>query len=187
MIAALRYLAEMFEHVGKPTQAKAMNKRASELKQRLDQLSWNGRFYRHHFAEDSSVQRDHGVDLEEQMSMSNAYALNRCLTQEQCAAVISEYQKIRSILPQGSAGEWYSIFPWFGKNGNNGPGEYMNGGVNTIVAGELARGAFEHVFEDYGVDILRRIKALAEGNDGFLDFFIRGVIEDRAESPIPSL
>ena len=38
--------------------------------------------------------------------------------------------------------------------------QYMNAGVTPIVAGELARGAFAHGFERYGVDILRRLTEL---------------------------
>ncbi len=39
---------------------------------------------------------------------------------------------------------------------------FVNGGVNTIVAGELAKAAFQHGFEEYGVDILRRLRLLVQ-------------------------
>lgn len=44
----------------------------------------------------------------------------------------------------------------------------MNGGVNTIVAGELAKAAFQHGFERYGVDILQRIMDLVKQHNGDL-------------------
>ena len=53
------------------------------------------------------------------------------------------------------------MYPHYPKGFAMGKGEYMNMGVTPIVAGELAHGAFEHGFEDYGVDILRRVAALA--------------------------
>ena len=65
--------------------------------------------------------------------------LSRGLNQEQCEAIIGEYQRIKGALPAGSAGEWYSIYPWYGKGFKDGQGEYMNGGVNVITAGELSQ------------------------------------------------
>lgn len=180
MRAGLRYLAEMLDRAGRTKEAATFRARSDELQQRLDEVSWNGSFYRHHVAEGQGIVRDLGVDQEAQLSMSNAYALNRGLNQEQCEAIIGEYQRIKGALPTGSAGEWYSIFPWYGKGFGDGQGEYMNGGVNVITAGELSHGAFEHGFESYGVDILRRIKALAEKHDGYLDCCYRGKI-DRPE------
>jgi hypothetical protein len=44
----------------------------------------------------------------------------------------------------------------------------MNGGVNTIVAGELAKAAFQHGYESYGADILQRIMKLVEEFKGDL-------------------
>jgi hypothetical protein len=50
----------------------------------------------------------------------------------------------------------------------------MNGGVSTIVAGELAHGAFENGFEDYGADILQRVRALADRHGGRLHVCFNG-------------
>ena len=47
-------------------------------------------------------------------------------------------------------------------------GEYMNGGICPIIAGEVARAAFEHGREAYGVDILRRLWELAQRDGGHL-------------------
>lgn len=44
----------------------------------------------------------------------------------------------------------------------------MNGGVNTIVAGELAKAALQHGYEAYGVDILRRVNELMDQHNGDL-------------------
>ena len=44
----------------------------------------------------------------------------------------------------------------------------MNGGVSTIVSGELAHRAFQNGNETYGVDILNRILNLARKHDNYL-------------------
>jgi hypothetical protein len=44
----------------------------------------------------------------------------------------------------------------------------MNASVTPIVAGELAHGAFQHGFESYGVDILRRVAELGKRSGGTL-------------------
>ena len=102
------------------------------------------------------------MDEASQVSLSNAYSLNRGLSHEQCAAIIQTYQDLRQHLPPGSPGEWYTIYPPFQKGfgDHNDVWQYMNGGVTPIVAGELAHGAFEHGFEGYGVDVLRRLADL---------------------------
>ncbi|MCW8129039.1 MAG: hypothetical protein KIS92_01520 [Planctomycetota bacterium] len=162
--ASCAYLAEMLTHAGREADAAVFAARGKEIKERLDQLAWNGKHYTHHVPEDPNVKRDLGVDLDAQVSLSNAYSLNRGLTHEQCAAIIRTYQGIRDHLPEGSPGEWYTIYPPFekGYGGHNAKWQYMNAGVTPIVAGELAHGAFEHGFEAYGVDILRRVTELTK-------------------------
>lgn len=156
--AACEYLAEMLETVGRADDATVYRQRAAEIRQRLNQLAWNGRFFTHHVPEDPTLKRDLGVDEAAQISLSNTYSLNRRITHEQCAAILRAYRELRDNLPPGSPGEWYLIYPPFpkGYEGHCPMWQYMNGGVSPIVAGELARGAFEQGFEDYGVDILRR-------------------------------
>ena len=175
-----RYLAEMLEHVDRPAEAAEFRTLGAEIKERLDKLAWNGRFYTHHVPEDPSVQRDLGVDQSRQVSLSNAYGLNRGLTHEQCAAVIRTYQRIRREMPKTSPGEFYQIYPPFerGFGPHNARWDYMNGGVTTIVAGELAHGAFEHGFEDYGADILRRVARWGEKHEGYLHCTLRGAMPD---------
>ncbi len=176
--AACRYLAEMLDAVGRRREAAAHRRRARAIQRRLDRLAWNGRFFRHHVPEDRRVRRDLGVDESAQVSLSNAYSLNRGLTHAQCRAILRTYQGLRRRLPEGCPGEWFTIFPPFGKGfgGHNEKWQYMNGGVTPIVAGELARGAFEHGFEAYGADILRRVLALARSTRGHLHCAYTGSI-----------
>ncbi len=163
---ACRYLAEMLERAGRTEEAAVYRQRGQEIKARLDEVSWNGRFYRHHVPEQEGLTRDLGVDEASQVSLSNAYSLNRGLTHEQCVAIINTYQDIRANLPEGSPGEWYTIYPPFerGFGGHGSKYQYMNAGVTTIVAGELAHGAFEHGYEAYAVDILQRLYDLGRAH-----------------------
>ncbi|MFQ3677987.1 MAG: hypothetical protein SNJ74_08590, partial [Fimbriimonadaceae bacterium] len=161
---ACRFLAEMLDAAARHDEAAAFRARADEVQTRLDAVSWNGRFFTHHVPEDPDPPRDLGVDESTQVSLSNAYSMNRGIRFEQADAIIRTYQGIRDRLPPGSPGEWYTIYPPFGRgfDAHGDRWQYMNGGVTPIVAGELARGAFESGHETYGQDILRRVHALGK-------------------------
>lgn len=162
---ALLLMARIEERVGDPALAEAWRARSRDLMQRLNDLSWNGRFFTHFVPEDPAFRPD-GVDPATQLSLSNAYALNReVLDQWQGQQIVEEYYRRRDF---GRAfAEWYSIDPPFppgsfgmaGGKGEN-PGEYVNGGIMPLVGGELARGAFRYGLEAYGFDILRRYAEL---------------------------
>jgi len=181
--AGCNYLAEMLAVAGRQADAEKFRRLGREIKQRLDDLSWNGEFYIHHVPEDPDVKRDLGVDQSRQVSLSNSYALNRGLTHDQCRAVIRTYQRIRDEMPKTSPGEFYQIYPPFerGFGGHNSKWHYMNGGVTTIVAGELAHGAFENGFERYGVDILERVRGWGEAHQGYLHCTYRGAMAEPPE------
>ncbi len=184
-IMACGYLAEMLQRAGRVDEAKKFRKRAAEMRERLETVSWNGRFFVHHVPEDDMIQRNLGVDETEQVSLSNAYSLNRGLDRDHAAAIIRTYMSIRDHLPEGSPGEWYTIYPPFprGFEQHSPMWQYMNGGVTPIVAGELAHGAFMHGFEDYGVDVLRRILELGQRHGGRFYSVYTGAIP---ESPTRS-
>jgi hypothetical protein len=183
------YLAEMLEVAGRSDEAGKYRDLGQQIKQRLDEVAWNGEFYTHHVTEDPSFVRDLGVDESTQVSLSNAYALNRCLTHEQCVAIIKTYQRIREEMPASSPGEFYQIYPPFerGFGDHNAKWHYMNGGVGTIVAGELAHGAFEHGFEAYGADILDRVLQWGDAHDGYLDCCYRGCAPEIATPTFTTL
>lgn len=175
-IVGCRYLSEMLAVAGRKDESEKWFKTAERMQKRLDKVAWNGEFYTHHVPEDPKLKRDLGVDLDSQVSLSNAYDLNRAIPHEHCVEIIKTYQRIREEMPASSPGEFYQIYPPFEKGfgGHNGKWHYMNGGVTTIVAGELAHGAFEHGFEQYGVDILDRVRGWGEAHDGYLDCCYRG-------------
>ncbi|MDX2110811.1 MAG: hypothetical protein SFY80_11275 [Verrucomicrobiota bacterium] len=176
MATSLNYLAEMLAVAGRSQESEKCRALSQELMKRLNTLAWNKEFFVHHVTEDTSFVRDLGVDESRQVSLSNAYALNRAITHEQAVAIIQTYQRIRGEMPETSPGEWYNIYPPFEKGFSNKWG-YMNGGVCTIVAGELAHGAFEHGHEAYGADILKRLDDLAQRHGGHLDVCFLGKMD----------
>ena len=176
---ACEQLAEMLAHAGRGREAAKCRRRAKEIRRRLDRIAWNGRFFLHRVEEDSRARRDLGVDEKSQIAMSNAYALNRSIPHAQCVAIVRTYQDLRRRLPPGSPGEFYSIYPPFerGFGKDSGRWQYMNAGVHGHAAGELARGAFEHGFEEYGADILRRVRELGRRHGGIVRFAYTGACE----------
>jgi hypothetical protein len=178
LILQCRNLAEMLKVAGRPQDAPEFEKLADDVERRLNALAWNGNFYTHWIAENPEYKPDVGVDMSIQVSLSNAYALNRGISHEKCISILKTYQRIRQEMPSSSPGEFYGIYPPFQKDFTlNIPGlvwEYCNGGVLIVVGGELAHGAFEHGYEAYGADILLRIKAIADRYRGYLPVTLRG-------------
>jgi hypothetical protein len=153
MVQALHMLSTIENRVGDPALATVWSTVAEGVLSRLNALSWNGQYYRH-FVFDTPTKIP-GVDLEKQLSLSNAYALNRgVLSDAQSDAILDTYISRRR--PDAFA-EWYSIDPPFpagtiGMGGRAGeaPGSYVNGGIMPLVGGELARGAFRMGRPSYG-------------------------------------
>jgi hypothetical protein len=176
------YLARMLDHAGRAEEAERFRALGAEIRQRLDAIAWNGRHFTHHVRE-NPTNIDLGVDESSQVSLSNAYSLNRGIAREQAEAIIRTYQSIRASLPQGSPGEWYTIYPPFehGYGAHNAKWQYMNGGVTPIVAGELARGAFMYGHEAYGIDILARLLDLGTRTGNHLHCTYTGA----ADTPSP--
>jgi hypothetical protein len=193
---ALRSLARVEEYFGQTDNAQYHRNMADAIMGRLNALSWNGRFYTHHV---KLVPYDvPGVNEAEQLSLSNAIALNRSvLNVTQGRAIVNEYytrwQKLphRDHVPQA---EWWSINPAFppGRFGLAGrlgerPGEYTNGGVMPLVGGELSRGAFRYGYENYGFNILDRYFALInQTNATFLWYFPSGAAGVGSDDTIPT-
>ncbi len=168
LAAALNMLALMEEAAGQSDLAAVRRIIAADLITRLNALSWNGRFYTHHVK--LVPYQVPGVNEAEQLSLSNAIALNRgVLSEAQGRAIVAEYLRRLNDPNRIAFAEWYSIDPpfpagAFGMNGRLGerPGEYVNGGIMPLVGGELARGAFRFGYEGYGFNILQRYIDLIE-------------------------
>ncbi len=115
LMVGCRYLAEMLESAGRTKEAAEQRNFADTLQRQLNAVSWNGQHFRHHVPEDPNFKRDFGVDEAEQVSLSNAYSLNRGISHEQAVAIIRTYQQIRNTMPKSSPGEFYAIYPPFQK------------------------------------------------------------------------
>ena len=168
---SMELLARMYTYLGDSARAAYWRGEAAGIIERLNALVWNGSFFRH-MVHLTPVEVP-GVDEAQQLSLSNAYALNRAgVSQEQSAAIIAEYYR-RYQTRGTNFSEWFSIDPPFpsgslstGPKWGKEPGEYVNGGRMPLVGGELARGAFRYGAEAYGLDILQRYHSLIGGTGG---------------------
>jgi hypothetical protein len=189
LIAGCRNLAEMLDRAERSQDGLEMRKLANDLEERLNRVSWNGRFYTRWVPEDPQYHPDLGADMSRQVSLSNAYTLNRGIARQQARAVIESYQAIRQDMPKSSPGEFYSIYPPFmkGFGSEQGIWDYVNGGVLACTAGELARGCFQHGYAEYGVDILRRMHEIARRHRDFLPGILRGKQAERPPADFVSV
>ena len=169
-----RYLADMYEFAGNIDRAVYWSQKASEIMENLNKVSWNGNFFTHWVPEDETFVGDYGVDMKKQVSLSNAYALNRGIRHDQAVAIINTYQEIKKEMDPSSPGEFYSMYPPFEKGFHFKTWHYTNGGVFPFIGGELAHGAFENGYEAYGVDILQRLDALLAKYDNQFPYFYIG-------------
>ena len=173
---AFRIMASLYDRFGDAERAGRWWDRAGTLRDKMNALCWNGDFYTH-FVKLGPVQIP-GVDESAQLSLSNPMDVNRGVaTHEMAVSIIQEYQRRR--IRTDAFAEWFSIDPPF-PDGVFGDeklvgGAYVNGGIMPLVGGELARAAFDHGFEEYGVDILKRYHALiSEKGETYLWYFPDG-------------
>jgi len=150
-------LAKMYHHLQNKTRSSCWQEFARGIRQRANQLCWNGDFYTHRVPLNDF--RLPGVNEAQQLSLSNPMDINRGMpTHDMAVKIIEEYQKRKK--QTGAFAEWFSIEPPF-PNGLFGDpklvgGAYCNGGIMPLVGGELARAAFEHGFEKYGLETLMK-------------------------------
>ncbi len=161
--------------------------RAETLRNILNKTCWNGNFYTH-FVKLTPLELP-GVDESTQLSLSNPKAINRGVASQRMATlIIEEYQKRRE--KNNSFAEWYSIDPPFpaGTFADDKlvPGAYINGGIMPLVGGELAKAAFDHGYEKYGVDILSRYyQMISESGATYLWYFPDGTASSVETSTSP--
>jgi len=169
MYAACNQLSKMFKVTGDEKGSEVWQEQANNFRKRTNELCWNGKFYAH-FIEDDPQPPYLKMDQKNTLSLSNPYDINRGLPTEQMAeSIISTYKNLKESNKASSFAEWYGVYPAVEPHfADYKPGSYMNGGVNTIVAGELAKAAFQHGYESYAVDILQRIMKLVKEHDGDL-------------------
>ncbi len=168
-------LAEMHEALGHDERAAELREQGEAFRQRANEKLFFENHYGHMIPDalDEKEVYDLVGDERERMSLSTGYTINRGLpTHEMAVKILKEYQRRGRAKKNESFAEWWSMDPPYSKQQwpSAGPpvGEYMNGAVCPIVAGELAKAAFDHGMEDYGVDILQRLWDLAQRDGGHL-------------------
>ncbi len=169
LYAACRQLAQLYAVLGNAAKASHWNEQADGIRKRTNELCWNGRFYAH-FVPDDPTPSYLNMDQKNTLSLSNPYDINRGLPTESMAeSIIQTYLSLKGKNVENSFAEWFGVYPPVEPSyADYLPGSYMNGGVNTIVGGELAKAAFQHGYETYGVDILNRMIQLNEKHGGKL-------------------
>ncbi|MBT7067753.1 MAG: formylglycine-generating enzyme family protein [Verrucomicrobia bacterium] len=160
-------LSEMLTAAGNTERAAFWRKRGEALRERINKLCFNGNYYTHQILLQPV---DTGVKEEDILSLSNTYDINRGLpTHAMAVKIIDEYQRRRAAKRETHFAEWFSVDPPYPKFGRFKAGEYINGGICGLVAGELSKAAFHHGREAYAADILDRVDKLV-ARDGFLSF-----------------
>lgn len=168
-------MAAFYTHLGNKKRAQYWKKFAESFRKRANKLCFNGRFYTHH-VHLIPVKID-GVDESEQLTLSNPMDINRGMaTHEIAVSILREYQRRKETT--SAFAEWFSVDPPFpaGIYGDEKiiPGAYCNGGIMPLVGGELAYAAFEHGFEEYGVQQLLKYEELTKNNESYLWYFPNG-------------
>ena len=62
--------------------------------------------------------------------------------------------------------EWFTIDPPYEKFNDFKVGQYVNGAISPFTAGELAKAAFRNGYEEYGWDIIQRMRKMMERDGG---------------------
>ncbi len=169
LFAACNQLADLFTITGDNATSAKWKRAAEGIQKRTNDLCWNGKFYAH-FIEDDPQPAYLKMDQTNTLSLSNPYDINRGLPDRKMAqSIIKTYKELKESNQANSFAEWYGIYPAVQPHfADYKPGSYMNGGVNTIVAGELAKAAFQNGYEAYGIDILQRLMELMKKYKGDL-------------------
>jgi hypothetical protein len=177
---ACRQLAAMYRAAGEADLAQEWEQKGADLRDCVNRLCFNGRFYTHQILLQPV---DTGVSEEDILSLSNTYDINRGLpTHEMALKILDEYARRRKEREQTDFAEWFSIDPPYPQFGPYKAGQYINGGIAAFVAGELAKAAFEHGQESYGADILNRVEKMVT-RDGDIHFLYTMDGKDQGGGP----
>ena len=172
---AFNQMAALYTHLGLKSRARHWASYAEAFQRRANKVCFNGAFYTHH-VHLVPVSID-GVDESKQLSLSNPMNINRGLaTHAMAVQILREYQQRGKA--KGAFADWFSLDPPM-PDGIYGDeklvaGAYCNGGLLPLVGGELSRAAFDHGFEEYGVEQLLKYEQLTNNNETYLWYFPDG-------------
>ena len=161
VVQAMLQLAWFNERLGDAEKAAAWRKRAKALRDAMFKHLWNGTFFCHQLPLNVAPVDAHE---RERLSLSSTYDMNRgFMTLDERRSVIGEYSRRRQTTK--AFAEWFTVDPPYVR-GFGAPGGYVNGAIAPFVAGELAKAAFESGYEEYGWDILERLRKMCERDGG---------------------
>ncbi len=173
--SSFRRLAEMHEHLGHTQRAKELREQGEALRKRANEKLFFQTQYGHMIPETLKEEEVYQAvgDERKRMSLSTGYTINRKMpTHEMAVAILKEYQRRGKARKNESFAEWWSMDPPYTPeqwpSAGPPPGEYTNGAICPIVAGEIAKAAFDHGMEEYGADILDRLWDLSEKDGGHM-------------------
>ncbi|NLF40964.1 hypothetical protein GX586_16090 [bacterium] len=165
-------IAEMYEHLGNHERAKELRAEGEAFRRRANRKLFFDKVYGHMIPETLEEKKLYALvgDERSRMSLSTGYTINRRMpTHEMAVKIIDEYQRRGREKKAESFAEWWTMDPpytaaqWPNRGtGDSLVGDYMNGGICPIIAGEIAKAAFDHGREAYGADILERVWELSE-------------------------
>lgn len=194
MYAMYWRMAEMYQHLGNEKRAKELMEEGEALRKRANKRLFFGNTYGHMIPATLPEKKVYDLvgDERKRMSLSLGYTINRKLpTHEMAVKIIREYQARGKANKAESFAEWWTMDPtyepsqWPAQHTNTAgcpEGEYMNGGVCPIIAGEISKASFDHGFESYGTDILERTWDLVVRDGGHLHQVYKRIPAD-AELP----
>jgi hypothetical protein len=182
-------MAEMHEALGNRRRAAQLRRAGEALRERANRKLFFDTNYGHMIPELLPEEEVYELvgDERRRMSLSTGYTINRGLpTHEMAVAILKEYRRRGRRQQRTSFAEWWSMDPPYSQaqwpDQHCTPGHYMNGSIGLIIAGELAKAAYDHGCEEYGTDILRRVWRLAERDGGYLHSTYLRLPEEPAES-----
>lgn len=190
MYAMYWRMAEMYEQLGNVTRARELRADGEALRQRANDKLFFRTNYGHMIPESLDPEKVYALvgDERKRMSLSTGYTINRGMpTHAMAVKILDEYIRRGKEKKGESFAEWWTMDPpyapeqWPGQETNMAgcpEGEYMNGGICSIVAGEIAKAAFDHGREAYGVDILDRLWMLNERDGGAMHQVYRRLPEN---------
>jgi hypothetical protein len=169
MYQACRQIAHFYDLLGNPSKAREWNLQAELLRQRMNALCWNGRFYSHFVPEDP-VPGHINMDPVQAISLSNTYSMNRgTATPEMAQQIITRYKEVAAETKAFSKASWYGVYPFISPQfGRYKVDEYMNGAILPLVGGELVKAAFQNGEEEYAVEQLHLMDSLMDKNGRYL-------------------
>jgi len=165
-------LADVYDALGNEDRSNRWRMVSRHIRKIGNDLFWDGGKYRHHIHLDPF---DHGdFNEDEQLTMSNAFAVTRGFADhEQAVTIINEY--MRRLETTGDRFPWWSLQPgypdeldYFSKeiSWRKLQGEYCNGGLFPWVGGELCRAAFQHGKEQLARELLADVHYVLKRDNG---------------------